>query len=127
VPDATTPPALDPERYTPVDRPGHRYPHVWVDAARTESTIDWFDTSFVLVTGPKADVWRRAAATLCSQIKAPLRVKTLGAPDRERGILMGAHGAVLVRPDGYVAWRAPSASPQPLAQLRELMRTLGAY
>jgi 2-polyprenyl-6-methoxyphenol hydroxylase-like FAD-dependent oxidoreductase len=125
VPDQTTPPALDPERYTPVDRPGHRYPHVWVDAAQTESTIDWFDTSFVLVTGPKAEGWRHAAAILCSQIKAPLRVRTLRAPDREHGILMGAHGAVLVRPDGYVAWRAPSASPQPLAQLRELMRTLG--
>jgi hypothetical protein len=31
----------------------------------------------------------------------------------------------MVRPDGYVAWRSPSRSPQPLEQLREVMRTLG--
>jgi 2-polyprenyl-6-methoxyphenol hydroxylase-like FAD-dependent oxidoreductase len=127
VPDQTTPPALDPERYTPVDRPGHRFPHVWVDAAQRESTIDWFDTHFVLVTGPKAHGWREAGATLAAQIKAPLQIKTLQAPNRERGIFMSASGAVLVRPDGYVAWRAPNASKQPLETLRELMRTLGVY
>jgi 2-polyprenyl-6-methoxyphenol hydroxylase-like FAD-dependent oxidoreductase len=125
VADQTTPPTLDPERYTPVDRPGHRFPHVWVDEAQTESTIDWFDTSFVLVTGPKADGWREAGAALSRELKAPMQVRTLAAPDRGRGILMGAHGAVLVRPDGYVAWRTPTASRQPLVQLRELMQTLG--
>jgi photosystem II stability/assembly factor-like uncharacterized protein len=53
-------------------------------------------------------------------------VKALAAPDREHGILIGASGAVLVRPDGYVAWRSPSRSPQPLEQLRQVMRALGA-
>ena len=125
VPDDTTPPALDPERYTPVDRPGHRFPHLWVDASQTESTIDWFDTAFVLVTGPDAHGWRTAGAALSAEIRAPLLVKTVAAPDRERGILIGAHGAVLVRPDGYVAWRAPSRSPQPVEDLRHVMRTLG--
>jgi 2-polyprenyl-6-methoxyphenol hydroxylase-like FAD-dependent oxidoreductase len=127
VPDQTTPPALDPERYTPVDRPGHRYPHVWVDAAQSESTIDWFDTAFVLVTGPKAHGWREAGAALATEIKAPLVIKTLPAPNRERGIFMSASGAVLVRPDGYVAWRAPSSIKQPLESLREVLRALGIY
>jgi 2-polyprenyl-6-methoxyphenol hydroxylase-like FAD-dependent oxidoreductase len=125
IPDATTPPALDPERYTPVDRPGHRFPHRWVDAAQTESTIDWFDTAFVLVTGPEAHAWRTAGTALAAELRAPLMVKTLAAPDREHGILIGASGAVLVRPDGYVAWRSPSRSPQPLEQLRQVMRALG--
>ena len=125
VPDDTTPPTLDPERYIPVDRPGHRFPHLWVDAVQSESTIDWFDTDFVLVTGQDAEAWRAAGAALAQEILAPLQVKTLAAPDRERGVLIGAQGAVLVRPDGYVAWRAPSRSPQPLEDLRHLMRCLG--
>jgi hypothetical protein len=123
--DDTTPPALDPERYTPVDRPGHRFPHRLVDAAHTESTIDWFDTAFVLVTGPDAHAWRAAGTTLAADISVPLVIKTLVAPDREHGIMIGATGAVLVRPDGYVAWRSPSRSPQPLDDLRRVMCTLG--
>lgn len=125
IPDQTTPPAMDPERYTPVDRPGHRFPHLWVDAARTESTIDWFDTAFVLVTGPKAHAWREAGARVADEICAPLLIKSINAPNRTRGILFGAHGAVLVRPDGYVAWRVPGHSAQPLEDLRQLMRNLG--
>ena len=125
VSDETTPPTLDPERYTPVDSPGHRFPHVWVDADKHESTIDWFDTNFVLVTGPDAHGWRNAAVDLSAELKAPLTVRILEAPDYEHGIFMGPSGAVLVRPDGYVAWRTPARSEQPLKVLRELMQTLG--
>ena len=125
IPDRTTPPTLDPERYTPVDRPGHRFPHLWVDETKTESTIDWFDTEFVLVTGPDAQGWRAAGAALSLEICAPLSVKTLPAPNRMRGIFIGTQGAVLVRPDGYVAWRSPGRSSQSLDELRQVMRTLG--
>ena len=123
LPDETTPPAFDPERYTPVDRPGHRFPHVWVDGADGESTIDWFDTSFVLVTGPDADGWREAGATLAAEF--PLIVKTIQAPDRERGIMIGRRGADLVRPDGYVAWRCAWGSKTPLEDLRSVLQQLG--
>jgi 2-polyprenyl-6-methoxyphenol hydroxylase-like FAD-dependent oxidoreductase len=123
--DETTPPAFDPERYTPVDRPGHRFPHVWLDGGRTRSTIDWFDTALVLVTGPAADAWRAAGAQVATAILAPFAVKTIEAPDRERGIMIGKRGAVLVRPDGYVAWRCAWQSNTALEDLREVLRTLG--
>jgi 2-polyprenyl-6-methoxyphenol hydroxylase-like FAD-dependent oxidoreductase len=123
IPDQTTPPAFDPERYTPVDRPGHRFPHVWVDGEGGESTIDWFDTSLVLVTGPEADGWREAGATLAAEY--PLIVKTIEAPDRERGIMIGRRGADLVRPDGYVAWRCAWGSKTPLEDLRSVLQQLG--
>jgi len=119
--DETTPPNFDPERYTPVDRPGHRFPHVWVDRAKTESTIDWFDRTFVLVTGPMAHEWRTAGAQLAADMPAPLTIKTLEAPDRERGIMIGRHGAVLVRPDGYVAWRCAWRPTDAVAELREVL------
>lgn len=123
--DETTPPNFDPERYTPVDRPGHRFPHVWIDHAKTESTIDWFDRAFVLITGPMAHEWRTAGAQLAADMRAPLTIKTLEAPDRERGIMIGRHGAVLVRPDGYVAWRCAWRPAHALAELREVLLALG--
>jgi putative polyketide hydroxylase len=33
-------------------------------------------------------------------------------------------GALLVRPDGFVAWRAPDAPPDPAAALRQAARRL---
>ncbi|HEV2363540.1 MAG TPA: FAD-dependent monooxygenase [Caulobacteraceae bacterium] len=123
--DETTAPALDPERYTPVDRPGHRFPHLWVDERHNESTLDWFDTAFVLVTGPDAEGWRAAAAELAREVAVPLQIKTIRAPDRERGIMIGKRGAVLVRPDGYVAWRCAWASKTPLEDLRGVFEKLG--
>jgi putative polyketide hydroxylase len=125
VADETTPPTFDPERYTPVDRPGHRFPHVWIDAAKTESSIDWFDRTFVLVTGPLADDWRAAGATVAAEMVAPLAIKTIAAPDREHGIMIGKHGAVLVRPDGYVAWRCAWRSAHAEAELRKALIALG--
>jgi putative polyketide hydroxylase len=123
--DETTPPNFDPERYTPVDRPGHRFPHVWIDQAKTESSIDWFDRGFVLITGPMAHEWRTAGARLAADMAAPLAIKTLDAPDRERGIMIGRHGAVLVRPDGYVAWRCAWRPARALAELRAVLLALG--
>lgn len=40
---------------------------------------------------------------------------------RERYGVSGG-GAVLVRPDGYVAWRSPDADPDPLATLERVLR-----
>ncbi len=123
--DETTPPTFDPARYTPVDRPGHRFPHLWVDEGKSESTIDWFDRAFVLVTGPLAEEWRAAGARLAADMIAPLTIKALAAPDRERGIMIGRHGAVLVRPDGYVAWRYPGRCADAVAELRKVLLALG--
>ena len=38
--------------YTPSDRPGGRFPHIWRDMARKHSTLDWFDKEFTVVAGP---------------------------------------------------------------------------
>ncbi|TXS63961.1 hypothetical protein EAO69_32085 [Streptomyces sp. me109] len=47
------------------------------------------------------------------------RGRPLAAPDTAR-----APGAVLVRPDGFVAWRSAGPSPDPGATLREVLVTL---
>lgn len=113
VPDGTVPKALDPNRYEPDDRPGSRFPHLWLDAARKQSTLDWFDKDFVLVAGHKGDEWLAAVASVSENLRVPLQAKQLPVADPRDGIRMGARGAVIVRPDGHVAWRLPYLPDNP--------------
>jgi tetracenomycin A2 monooxygenase-dioxygenase len=105
--DGSPRPPHDHRHYWPSDRPGSRFPHMWLDAALTESTIDWFDTAFVLVCGPEGSEWEEAARAVAPSGKdeagVPLVARRL--PALAGPFSFGAEGAVLVRPDGYVAWR----------------------
>lgn len=105
--DGSPVPPYDSQRYWPSDRPGARFPHFWMDVDKTESSIDWFDTSFVLVCGPAATEWYDAGMRLAEQQSIPLLVKKL--PHLLGPVTFGRSGAVLVRPDGHVAWRSKSA------------------
>jgi tetracenomycin A2 monooxygenase-dioxygenase len=107
VDDGSPIPPYDSQHYWPTDRPGARFPHFWLDVEKTESSIDWFDTTFVLVCGPDADGWDQAGRDLAAAAVVPLRVKRL--PHLLGPLSMGREGAVLVRPDGHVAWRARQA------------------
>ncbi|MGV9798133.1 FAD-dependent monooxygenase [Mycobacterium sp. NPDC003449] len=104
VDDGSPVPPYDAQRYWPTDRPGARFPHFWIDAGQAESSIDWFDTAFVLVCGPDADDWQRAGELLASRSPVSLQVKRL--PHLLGPLTIERDGAVLVRPDGHVAWRS---------------------
>jgi putative polyketide hydroxylase len=111
VPDGSTPPEVsDPvTEYVPSAHPGCRAPHVWLEGKdRRLSTIDLFGRGFVLLAAPGGSSWRSAAR----QPGLPrIDVRVLGEDvvDADEtwmatyGVQEG--GAVLVRPDGYVAWR----------------------
>jgi 2,4-dichlorophenol 6-monooxygenase len=96
----------------PTTRPGAKMPHAWlVDTdGRRVSTLDVTGKGmFSLVTGLAGTAWAAAAAKLSLPF---LRVVTIGAPgtqdvyhDWHRLREIQEAGALLVRPDGYVAWR----------------------
>ena len=103
-------------------QPGSRAPHVFLnrDGARL-STLDLFGQNFVLLAGPRGAAWRDAAVAAAERLGVGLDAyQVAGGEDGEPtgGILAGdgnrfrsayrmaPDGAVLVRPDGYVAWRA---------------------
>jgi len=83
-------------------RPGTRAPHLALPDGR--STLDLFGHEFVLVHGPAAHAPPGIAA--CRLDAGALEVYGIEAA-----------GAVLVRPDGIVAWRAPRlCEPQAVTQ-----------
>jgi 2-polyprenyl-6-methoxyphenol hydroxylase-like FAD-dependent oxidoreductase len=108
-PDGTPAPEVnDPVAdYQPCARPGHRAPHHWLDRARTTSTLDLFGSCFVICT---ADPTRWQLAVIEARVAGfPVRVEMLPA-EVAHAYEIGPTGAVLVRPDGYVAarWLASS-------------------
>ena len=115
--DGTVRKPLNSRVYEPSDRPGGRFPHHWVDLSCTRSTLDWFDQKMVLVTGPTADRWREAAAQVARRHGTPLDVKALRSAHPSDGFQMGPEGAVLVRPDGHIAWRMGWTPDDPVADL----------
>ena len=95
-------------------RPGTRAPHMYLQRdGRQISTLDLFDRNFTLLAGPEGNIWCESARSAGKQLAIPVDVHRVGAdgladPD---GGFAGAYGitttgAVLVRPDGFVAWRA---------------------
>ena len=88
-------------------RPGERAPHAWVrHGGRRRSTLDLFDGRLTLVTGPAGAAWARAGAAITG---VPLQVLVAGRELDSRALTrvyrLGPGSAVLVRPDGRVAWR----------------------
>jgi 2-polyprenyl-6-methoxyphenol hydroxylase-like FAD-dependent oxidoreductase len=81
-------------------RPGTRAPHVWLerDGARI-STLDLFGSGFALLAGPAGAAWEGHVGPRAHyyRIEDPAFCEAYG---------IGPEGAVLVRPDGFVAWRA---------------------
>ncbi|MFJ1707880.1 FAD-dependent oxidoreductase [Kitasatospora sp. NPDC088346] len=117
--DPQAPPV--PDGFAATGEPGSRAPHLWVRRAGVRiSTLDLFEDSMVLLTGPDGEAWRAAAQRLARQHGVPLAAYRIGdgpehelAPEPGPGWAeaygTGADGAVLVRPDGFVAWRATGA------------------
>ena len=124
VADGTNKPTLRSRYYEPNDRPGSRFPHLWLDLARRHTTLDWFDQHFVVVVGPKADGWKEAARRVFDKLGLPVEVRQLEETHEKDGLQLGQRGAVLVRPDGHVAWRMPWLPADPDAELGAVFATL---
>ena len=113
--------------------PGGRAPHLWVqrDGERV-STLDAFGAGFVLLTGSDGAAWRAATEQAAAPRPLPIQVLSVGeaadlqAPAGRFETLYGVEpdGAVLVRPDGFVGWRAQRASDTPAGDLAAALATI---
>lgn len=135
VPDGTFAPERDPMggKYSPTTRPGHRLPHAWLKSrdGNRLSTLDLVDPrSFLLLLGSDGAAWRAAADEVRAVAGVPLSVISIGDETDEEDYLdvdrtwsydreIAADGAILVRPDGHVAWRSLAAKENPAAILHQ--------
>ncbi|PMQ15211.1 Aklavinone 12-hydroxylase RdmE [Janthinobacterium sp. AD80] len=120
--DAALPPAAHPRDWA--GQPGTRAPHVWVrHRGNSVSSIDLLTEDFVLLTADPR--WCAAAAHL--QLKTLLVGADVIFPAEQPfrdSFGTGDDGAVIVRPDGIIAWRsAPAAIPEAML-LRTVMEKI---
>lgn len=114
---------------------GTRAPHMWLTRAGERiSALDLYERSFVLLSG-RGTPWREAAQAVARQTGVHLDAYAIGSgPDADLvqpdgsdwAELHGlpADGAVLVRPDGFVAWRSEGAVADPRAVLTDALKRL---
>jgi 2,4-dichlorophenol 6-monooxygenase len=110
-------------------RPGAKLPHAWLVASngRRVSTLDVTGKGrFSLVTGLAGQAWVSAARELD---RSYLRTVVIGQKDAadpycawQRVREIHEAGALLVRPDGYIAWR----QSEPVWDAAEAHKQLGA-
>jgi 2-polyprenyl-6-methoxyphenol hydroxylase-like FAD-dependent oxidoreductase len=113
-------------------RPGSRAPHLVVRAQGAEmSTLDLFGRGFVLMAGPGSEAWCSTALGAAESLGVPLELRIVGGPelDDPEGRFaevygVSAVGAVIVRPDGIVAWRAVDATGVSAQAIRDVLATL---
>ncbi|WP_405828152.1 MULTISPECIES: FAD-dependent oxidoreductase [unclassified Streptomyces] len=125
-----------PETMRMVGDTGTRAPHMWLTRAGERiSTLDLYERSFVLLSGAGSP-WKTAAEQVAEQLPVRLDAYAIGSgpaadliqdgsgSDWSEVHAMSAEGAVLVRPDGFVAWRSEGAVADPRAALHKVLSTV---
>ncbi len=127
--DSLAPVPLDEVRlYQPSSRPGHPLPHAWVERSGERLALRSLvhGGHFALIAGEDGQAWVAAGTKIAEQYGIPLRTARVGLGDVDlvdvrlawRKIReISPEGAVLVRPDGYIGFRAVAAVDDPLAVL----------
>lgn len=128
-------PERDPELFhRPSTEPGAKLPHAWLVGphGRRVSTLDLVGGGrWTVLTGLTGTAWRDAAAKAGAELGLDLRAVCVGDPegrdaygDWSRLSGIDEAGCLLVRPDGYVAWRHRTADTDAAKSLLTALRSL---
>jgi 2,4-dichlorophenol 6-monooxygenase len=134
VPDGSEPPdPVDEIRvYDPSTRPGAPLPHAWIDDDEgTRQPIKNLvrPGRFLLIASEEGEQWCEVAREL-EEAGTPLDTVRIGHVDGDlfdprcmwlRRREIGPAGAILVRPDRFVAWRSMGAAEAPRDELAEAL------
>lgn len=95
-------------------KPGTRAPHLWLEQnGQPISTIDLFNKNFVLLADEHS-TWSYTAQYVSAELNIPIDMFTIGQkgslqdPENQwhKTYQIPIGGAILIRPDGFVAWRS---------------------
>ena len=135
VPDgsAAPVPADDIRVYQPGTRPGAPLPHAWIDdedGHRRPIKDLVAPGRFLLIAGEDGQAWCEAAHQLAAETGLPLDAVRIGHLDGnlydprcawQRHRQIASDGAVLVRPDRFIAWRHQAGANDPRAALADAL------
>lgn len=133
IPDGTDGTDAFEDPRAPSASPGSRAPHLLVECeGQRHSTVDLFSGDWVLFAGPDGVAWSDAAARMKAARHIDLRCETIGDEDGIRDVEdrwtttyhTDADGAVLIRPDGFIAWRGRDSRPGTQSGLEDALERL---
>jgi 2-polyprenyl-6-methoxyphenol hydroxylase-like FAD-dependent oxidoreductase len=122
---------VDPRK--PAGQLGARAPHVPVQRdGAPASVLDVAGRDVVVLAGPEGEAWRRAAGPAGSALGVQVpayRVAADGALVDPGGAFadafgIGPDGAVILRPDGVLAWKKASSVADPEQELEDAVRRI---
>ena len=118
--------------YRPTTHPGAPMPHAWVEHDRKKlSVLDLAGHGrFCLFVGVGGDAWKLAAAEIADRLNIELPVFQIGmrceyddvTEDWTKVREVSDQGAVLIRPDRFVAWRSMGLPQEPEQVLEGVLR-----
>ncbi len=133
LPDGGEQPITHVTEYTPHGTPGARAPHFWLEKdGQRISSLELFLDKFVLLTASDGKVWQDALAAINPSVDVvcySIGDDGLKPEDFDFEATYGveANGAVLVRPDGHIAFRAKSAVADPAQVLNTAVATVVGF
>lgn len=128
--------AVDPtdlweDPFSPRADPGSRFPHKVLEDAcgKTVSSLDLVKRNFVILTTSATSPWLDAARQQDLEVDDVFVTRTSQPVKDPSGGFVEAlkleNGqALLIRPDGYIAWRTPVSAYNPANELKTVLQKL---
>ncbi len=116
IPDGTPATEVTVIEYLQTSRPGSRAPHAWL--AEGKSTLDLFGRGFVLLNFGSSSTATESIEKAAAGQRVPLQTVEIGDPAIAA---LYERRFVLVRPDGFVAWRGDEI-PEDATSLLNVVR-----
>jgi 2-polyprenyl-6-methoxyphenol hydroxylase-like FAD-dependent oxidoreductase len=112
-------------------QPGTRVPHIWLpgDGGRRISTLDLIGPGFALLTAGEVGRWIDATNSVSASLGVPITVHSIGDYRTDPADVwaevtgLEPDGALLVRPDDFITWRADELPADPENALHQVLST----
>ena len=111
-------------------QPGTRVPHVWLQKeGKQVSTLDLCTPLLTMITDREGEAWQQAAQEVSQQLQIALPVYIMEKDDQayeswKEITAMQAGEVILVRPDGFIAWRQTMPQANAPALLMQAIKNI---